>query len=574
MAHLIDLPAVPRDEAEARERSAAYAESWRAAAFSTEPADRDAAEAAIIGLYRNMNLKDPAILWVASPLAGALAYQAIEDYTTRLLNPFARGAIGTGAGRDFNALLDPFAFPEYVERTVPDRLRDDQFDLERSLWTIGPVAERTSGALRAEIQRRVPELTRPRGDAYPRATAIDQRLGELLLGSSAETFRDLVGPEAFAIVAGLAVHRAFIRELSGDARSTAQAMQPGQFDAVMPHWAVLEAVFGRPFYSPRSGSTSPRERLALRLEVARSAAPWWALKGLAIVSERPLKIRHDTEGRLHSDSGPAMAFADGFTLYAWHGVSVDRAVIEAPDRMTVEMIDKESNAERRRVMVERFGADRMVREGGAELIHADATGKLWLRKMPFDHWQREPVVVVEVENSTPEADGSRKTYFLRVPPNTRTAREAVAWTFGMRPEQYREGRELRVEKSTDARPPLVTPVSARCRARRLIRESTARPRGRPLRMPVQSCGCARQCEPPRPLIFGPSGTGEALCEISDGLDRRPRPAAWPGLRSRSRRYAASSPGACSRRAPCSANARPRLSRCTKRSSNRWRCSGQ
>ena len=116
MAHLIDLPAVPRDEAEARERLAAYAESWRASAFSTEPADRDAAEAAIVGLYRNMNLKDPAILWVASPLAGALAYQAIGDYTTRLLNPFARGEIGTGAGRDFNALLDPFAFSEYVEQ--------------------------------------------------------------------------------------------------------------------------------------------------------------------------------------------------------------------------------------------------------------------------------------------------------------------------------------------------------------------------------------------------------------------------------------------------------------------------
>ena len=89
-------------------------------------------------------------------------------------------------------------------------------------------------------------------------------------------------------------------------------------------------------------------------------------------------------------------------MNAWHGVTVDRDVIEAPDRMTVGMIDKESNAERRRVMVERFGADRMVREGGAELIDADATGKLWLRKMPWgDYWQREPVVVVEVENSTP-----------------------------------------------------------------------------------------------------------------------------------------------------------------------------
>ena len=32
-------------------------------------------------------------------------------------------------------------------------------------------------------------------------------------------------------------------------------------------------------------------------------------------------------------------------------------------------------------------------------------------------------------NSTPEPDGTRRTYFLRVPPQMRTAREAVAWTF-------------------------------------------------------------------------------------------------------------------------------------------------
>ena len=45
--------------------------------------------------------------------------------------------------------------------------------------------------------------------------------------------------------------------------------------------------------------------------------------------------------------------------------------------------------------------------------------------------------MVEVRNSTPEPDGSRKTYFLRVPPTVRTAREAVAWTFGLGAVEYR-----------------------------------------------------------------------------------------------------------------------------------------
>jgi hypothetical protein len=45
--------------------------------------------------------------------------------------------------------------------------------------------------------------------------------------------------------------------------------------------------------------------------------------------------------------------------------------------------------------------------------------------------REEPILMVEVLNSTPEPDGSRKTYFLRVPPHMQTARQAVAWTFRM-----------------------------------------------------------------------------------------------------------------------------------------------
>jgi Domain of unknown function (DUF6745) len=46
------------------------------------------------------------------------------------------------------------------------------------------------------------------------------------------------------------------------------------------------------------------------------------------------------------------------------------------------------------------------------------------------------VVAVEVSNSTPEPDGSRRPYFLRVPPGVRTCRAAVAWTFSMHADDY------------------------------------------------------------------------------------------------------------------------------------------
>lgn len=39
-------------------------------------------------------------------------------------------------------------------------------------------------------------------------------------------------------------------------------------------------------------------------------------------------------------------------------------------------------------------------------------------------------------DATLEPDGSSKFYFLRVPPTMRTAREAVAWTFGLSECEY------------------------------------------------------------------------------------------------------------------------------------------
>ncbi|MCV0384784.1 MAG: hypothetical protein K5799_15285 [Erythrobacter sp.] len=53
----------------------------------------------------------------------------------------------------------------------------------------------------------------------------------------------------------------------------------------------------------------------------------------------------------------------------------------------------------------------------------------------------EDIVMVEVQNATPEPDGSRKTYFLRVPPTMSTARQAVAWTFGKEAREYAPERE-------------------------------------------------------------------------------------------------------------------------------------
>jgi hypothetical protein len=153
---------------------------------------------------------------------------------------------------------------------------------------------------------------------------------------------------------------------------------------------------------------------------------------VAFVSERPLVLKQDAQGRLHSDHGPALAFADGFRIYSWHGATISERVIDNPESLTVEDIENQRNAEIRRVMIERYGMERYIRTSGAREIHSDETGVLYRKEFLND----EALVMVKVINSTPEADGSFKAYFLRVPPTMKTAKEAVAWTFNIDPDRY------------------------------------------------------------------------------------------------------------------------------------------
>jgi hypothetical protein len=150
------------------------------------------------------------------------------------------------------------------------------------------------------------------------------------------------------------------------------------------------------------------------------------------LADRPNLLRGDTSGRLHDASGPALRFADGWSVWAWKGVEVPSWVIEQPEQITLASIDLESNVQVRRCMIEIMTPQRYVRLGGAVRVAEDETGILWRKAwLASDTWS-----AVEVTNATPEPDGTHRRFFLQVPANTRTAREAVAWTYGLRADKY------------------------------------------------------------------------------------------------------------------------------------------
>jgi hypothetical protein len=170
---------------------------------------------------------------------------------------------------------------------------------------------------------------------------------------------------------------------------------------------------------------------------AYEAGLWlfWVREDSVLAVARPaLKT---IEGQLHCEDGPAVAWSGGARYFFWRGVRVPEKVVMAPDQLTGAEILAERNLEVQRVMLERFGHDRLILETGATPVHADEFGMLYRIRLS----RRQTITLVHVINATPEPDGARRRYFLRVPPDVRTAHEAVAWTFGLRPEEYRPFQE-------------------------------------------------------------------------------------------------------------------------------------
>ncbi|MFF9072654.1 DUF6745 domain-containing protein [Streptomyces sp. NPDC014735] len=195
---------------------------------------------------------------------------------------------------------------------------------------------------------------------------------------------------------------------------------------------LLDAVLGQHDAAWLAAFDGRGDRLDGLAEVARNAGWWWPYERVVVISERPEALHRDEAGRLDRGDGPALAYRDGFALHAWRGMPVPAEFLAELNTLTPRRIREEENAELRRVMLEFYGYDRYLTESGAEPVHRDETGVLWRIALDGD----EDVVMVEVVNSTPEPDGTHRTYWLRVPPGMRTAKDGVAWTFGLSADVY------------------------------------------------------------------------------------------------------------------------------------------
>ncbi|WP_211244187.1 DUF6745 domain-containing protein [Actinospica robiniae] len=352
-------------------------EKWSRISLCVEPVDRAAAEAAVAELYILAGFAPPQhFVWCASPLEGA-----------RLIT----GASAEEAGRFGESLRQEL-------RNGPwQRARADVLtQLGAQGWT--QAWRETCGPLMPSATRLVETITTGIGDA----AEDEAERSRMLL---ALTFADHGQHDA----SWLPLFEAYRAAVAAEETIASEA-PAATADAVSADAAILHAL----------------------AHVAEQLHWWWPFADAAILCERPTTVHLDEQGRAHNGEGAALAYGDGFALYRWHGVTIAEDFAQTLATLTPQIIQGERNAEVRRIMLEHYGHERYIVDSGAKPMQEDEAGRLWQVFIEGD----EPISMVEVVNSTAEPDGTFRTYWLRVPPHMRTAKAAVAWTFGLTEEEY------------------------------------------------------------------------------------------------------------------------------------------
>jgi len=201
------------------------------------------------------------------------------------------------------------------------------------------------------------------------------------------------------------------------------------------------------------------------MEISKHCGYFFTLDKLCVITEKPLEVHLDGQNRLHNTAGMAVKYRSSvepsgvWGKYAIHGIAVDKELIENPASLTVEEIESEFNAEVRRVLIDLYGMERYIQDANFEVLDEDidpsGNPRQLLRKQQNNG--DENIVRVKCLNSTPEPDGTIKTYFLpvhpqllpvktdakgnaKIIPNARpqkmTCHNAVASTFGLYGHEY------------------------------------------------------------------------------------------------------------------------------------------
>ncbi len=141
---------------------------------------------------------------------------------------------------------------------------------------------------------------------------------------------------------------------------------------------------------------------------------------VCIVCDRPRILSFDSQHRLHAEGGPAIQFADGYSLYSYHGVTLPEKYGKIhPNEWQPQWLLEEENVELKRVLIQGIGYDRIARELAA--VELDTWQEYILLRIDINV-DLEPIYLLKMT-----CPSTGFIHALRVPPDINSAREAIKW---------------------------------------------------------------------------------------------------------------------------------------------------
>jgi hypothetical protein len=185
-----------------------------------------------------------------------------------------------------------------------------------------------------------------------------------------------------------------------------------------------------------------RHSSTLRYPVGRLGghrdAWWWPHSSFVVISERPSALHLDRE-RLHHEHGPAVAWPDGYHVYALHGVAVPAGMVEKG--WDVRELHRHPNTEVRRAAMDLIGWNDYIEHAGWRLFAkapdpGNSPHELSLYEDPSGRLQGVRVLVMT--NGSPDRNGEPLRYAETVPDTIDDPVAAAAWQYNCSVDVYRQ----------------------------------------------------------------------------------------------------------------------------------------
>ena len=144
----------------------------------------------------------------------------------------------------------------------------------------------------------------------------------------------------------------------------------------------------------------------------------YPLEDFCIISEKPtsIKMRNSV---LHNETGPAISYADGLSIYALNGVKVPREIVDtSAENLDPTLLIKESNAEIRREIIKKIGMSRILQKLEAKKLDS------W---MEYELYRMENIDIEPVQVLKMRCPSTGAFHAHRVPPEIKSAREGIKW---------------------------------------------------------------------------------------------------------------------------------------------------